>query len=644
MSKPKRIIQGRSEIEVLRDAEARYRTLFQGIDEALCIIQMIFDQDGKPVDYRFLEANPSFEKQTGLVDVLGKSMRELAPLHEEYWFETYGKVALTGESVRIQKRAEQLQRWYDLFAFRIGAPENRHVAVLFNDITERKLADMKLRESEAKFSKAFQAAPALISISSLAAGDYLDVNEEFLRTLGYQRDEVVGHSSRELGIWETPGDRDRMIAMLRENRKVRNFGTHLRSKSGSLISGLISTEIIGIAGEECLLIITRDITELRKIEEERTRLSLIVESSDDAIIGKTLEGFITSWNRGAERIYGYSAREVTGRHISLLAPPEFPDEIPRILDKLRQGEAIERLETNRVRKDGRIIPVALTVSPIKDEAGRIVGASTIARDISERKQAEQEILRLNADLAARAAELESANRDLEGFNYTVAHDLRQPLNVINGYCQAIEMRCGDKLQQECAEFVRGAYDATLRMNGLIEALLNFSRLGRIEPKRAPVDLSGLAGVAAAELRLSEPVRRVDFRIAAGVQVEGDAELLRVVLDNLLGNAFKYTRSREEAVIEFGATLREGSQVCFVRDNGTGFDMAHGAQLFVPFQRLPGSEEFRGFGVGLATVERIIRRHGGSVWAEGEPGRGATFFFTLGAGQDQPGVPDGGAIQ
>jgi len=249
-------------------------------------------------------------------------------------------------------------------------------------------------------------------------------------------------------------------------------------------------------------------------------------------------------------------------------------------------------------------------------------------DITERKQAEEEIKRLNVSLAARAADLENANMELEAFNYTVAHDLRNPLNVISSCCQVIRELCGDRLDEQCSGYLRDAYDGTLRMNRLIEALLNFSRLGQVEPHREMVDLSALAQEVVMLLRMSEPGRQVDFRTTGGIVVSGDASLLRVVLENLLGNAWKFTGRREGAVIEFCVAESAGKSVYCVRDNGTGFNMADVNRLFVPFQRLPGSEECRGSGIGLATAERIIRRHGGRVWAEGEPGKGATFYFTL----------------
>ena len=230
----------------------------------------------------------------------------------------------------------------------------------------------------------------------------------------------------------------------------------------------------------------------------------------------------------------------------------------------------------------------------------------------------------------KSIELEDANRELEAFNYTVAHDLRKPLTAINGYCQLIREMYGDKLDEKCNGYIHEAYDGTLSMNRLIDALLNFSRMGHVEPRREALDLSAMAHEVAAELKLAEPARRVTFLIADGVGAEGDAPLLRVVLDNLLGNALKYTGMREEAVIEFGTTEVDKKPAYYVRDNGAGFDMADANKLFIPFQRLPGASACRGFGIGLATVERIIRRHSGKVWADGETGKGAKFYFTLGS--------------
>jgi signal transduction histidine kinase len=248
---------------------------------------------------------------------------------------------------------------------------------------------------------------------------------------------------------------------------------------------------------------------------------------------------------------------------------------------------------------------------------------------SDELQAQREELAVaNEKLQAHTAELEAVNIELEAFNYSVAHDLRQPLNTISLSCQALKLICGDRLDEQCLGFIDCCDKGTLSMNRLIEALLRFSQMGHVEPSRDKVDLSALAQEVVTSLKQTEPDRQVDFRIAAGIAVTADANLLRSVLENLLGNAWKYTGKRQEAVIEFGAEEIDGKTVYFVRDNGAGFDNADTEKLFLPFQRLPGTEEFRGFGIGLATVERIIRRHGGRMCAEGEPGKGATFYFTL----------------
>jgi light-regulated signal transduction histidine kinase (bacteriophytochrome) len=279
-------------------------------------------------------------------------------------------------------------------------------------------------------------------------------------------------------------------------------------------------------------------------------------------------------------------------------------------------------------QDGKERWVAARGRMFFDETGRAVRFVGTTLDISERKHAEKKIEELDTNLAERAGELALANQELEAFNYTVAHDLRNPLNVVSSYCQVIRELCGNQLDMKCKEYLQEAYNGTLRMNRLIGDLLKFSQLARAELHRETIDLSAMAWAVIAELKQAEPGRRVEFRIADGVGADGDANLLRVVLDNLLGNAWKYTAKREKAVIEFGLTKIDGKAAWFVRDNGEGFDMADSEKLFTPFQRLSGTTEYKGFGIGLATVERIIRRHGGRIWAEGEPGNGATFYFTL----------------
>jgi signal transduction histidine kinase len=270
-------------------------------------------------------------------------------------------------------------------------------------------------------------------------------------------------------------------------------------------------------------------------------------------------------------------------------------------------------------------PLFVQIEAVADASGQECRAALI--DISDRRQLEAKLDILHADLADHAAQLEEANIELEAFNHSVSHDLRTPLTAINGYCQIIQELCGAGLDENCKEYIREMFEGTLRMGRLIDTLLDFSRVNRVEIRRDKVDLSKMAEEVALELKLAEPERQVTFRIAGGITADGDRGLLRVVLDNLLGNSWKYTGNREEAVIEFGVTAIDGQPACFIRDNGPGFEMADAGKLFIPFQRLPGTNA-KGHGIGLATVERVVRRHGGRVWAEGETGKGATFFFTL----------------
>jgi PAS domain S-box-containing protein len=256
----------------------------------------------------------------------------------------------------------------------------------------------------------------------------------------------------------------------------------------------------------------------------------------------------------------------------------------------------------------------VTKGPLRDE-GRVVGVFGVARDISARKRAE--------------AALEDANRELEAFSYSVSHDLRAPLRALDGFSLAVLEDHGEALPEDGRDYLVRIRAAAQRMGRLIDDLLALSRVSRSELRRSSVDLSKLAGEILAELRSQDPERVVDAEVAAGLVATADLGLSRALLENLLGNAWKYTSKRERARIEFGEEVRgDGVRAYFVRDDGAGFDMTYAHKLFTAFQRLHAAEEFQGTGIGLATVNRIVRRHGGRVWAEGAVGRGATFHFTL----------------
>lgn len=365
---------------------------------------------------------------------------------------------------------------------------------------------------------------------------------------------------------------------------------------------------------------------------ERQLRSAIVEFSDDAIIGISLDGVITSWNQAAERMFGYLAEDVMGKAFHILAPPAYHAAEATVLVAISRGEAIKHYETERLHKDGRLLTVSITTSPIRDKEGQVVGASKIIRDVSERKRAEQEIQRLNADLerrvVERTAELSAANQELDSFAYAVSHDLRAPVRAINGFSQALIEEYGQAIPNEGLEYLTQIGIATGKMVELIDGLLVLSRSTRGDMQHDAIDLSALAQQQLADLSRRDPRRRISMHIEAGMKARGDSRMIEAMLRNLLDNAWKYTAHTEAASIRVYSELRDGVRFFCVADNGAGFSMAYANRLFQPFQRLHRQDEFPGIGIGLATVKRIVHRHGGRIDAHGEPGKGAVFGFTL----------------
>jgi PAS domain S-box-containing protein len=303
-----------------------------------------------------------------------------------------------------------------------------------------------------------------------------------------------------------------------------------------------------------------------------------------------------------------------------------PCEGCHLLLSLHDG-MIHRREVSTIWQNGPR-HVEIIASPLRDYAGNIIAGIEMVRDITKRKQTENEIRKLNMDLSQQAAELAAANKELEAFSYSVSHDLRTPLTRIYSSSQALMDGYSPCFDENGTFFVRTINDACEQMEELIESLLTLSRVANNEINREEVNLSMLAKEIANVMQQVEPERRVVFDINPQVTAHGDSPLLKVVLENLLGNAWKFTRMRDDARIEFGVAEVAGERVYFVRDNGAGFDMKNAANLFKPFQRLHNPAKFPGTGVGLATVQRIIQRHGGRVWGEGTVDQGAVFYFTL----------------
>lgn len=376
------------------------------------------------------------------------------------------------------------------------------------------------------------------------------------------------------------------------------------------------------AAVEGALAALRMARELQAQQDHIGKLSMAVEQCPCSIVIADPHGAIEYVNPKFTELTGFTAVEVLGTDLRSLQK-----DAPEIWSALAAGREWHG-ELEGVRKDGALFHESTSISPVFDQSGRNCHIVAVQEDITPQVKSAREIEKLNRDLSARAGDLEVANRDLEGFSYTVSHDLRAPLTNINGYCQIILELYGDTLDEQCKEFINVIYSETINMNQLIRTLLDFSRVTRSQLHSTPVDLSEMVSLVAAGQQLREPERRMKFTIAPGIRAEGDPDLLKVVLENLISNACKYSGNQEQALIEFGETRLSGERTFFVSDNGAGFDMAFADKLFSPFQRLHSDREFKGFGIGLATVQRIVQRHGGRVWAEAEVGKGATFYFTL----------------
>jgi PAS domain S-box-containing protein len=378
---------------------------------------------------------------------------------------------------------------------------------------------------------------------------------------------------------------------------------------------------------EGAVLVFRDVTSRRRAEETSRLLASIVESSGDAIVAKDLSGIVTSWNPSAERMFGYSAAEIIGQPISTIAPPERVNEMRGILESIRKGERVENYETIRRTKAGELINVSLTVSPVKDSLGRVIGASKIARDITGRVKNAQRLARLNADLQRTNENLARSNEDLERFAFVASHDLQEPLRMITVYSQLLVKMYSDGVDARAAAFVSNIVGGTQRMRELLSDLLAYTEVGaELDQPVETVDLNAVLNNVLENLKVtiansgavitSEPLPAISVYEAH----------LMPLFQNLIENAIKY-RGAEAPRIHIAA-LQDHNEARFsISDNGMGIEEEYYDKIFIAFKRLH-SKTIPGTGIGLAICQRVVKRYGGRIWVESKPGVGSTFHFTL----------------
>jgi PAS domain S-box-containing protein len=433
-------------------------------------------------------------------------------------------------------------------------------------------------------------------------------------------------------MWPVMGN-ERPVGTIIQVTETAQFHQTMLALNEALVLGSVRQHELAHASETMNAQLQKEITVRKKAEAALLLLAAIVESSDEAIIGNDLNGIVTSWNRGAERLFGYAPGEIVGTSITRLLPADRREEENHILAKISQGESVEQFETVHQSKDGLLIDLSVTASPIRDARGKIIGMSKVARNIGERKAAEAKILQLNAELeqrvADRTAKLQAANEELGAFSYSVSHDLRAPARHMLGFVDTLQKDAGPSLSENNLGLLAKISEKAKRMVQLIDDLLDFSRVGRAELKKTKVNLGRLVEETVADFEEETKRRNIAWKIQPLPEVSADRALLRMVLVNLISNAVKFTGTRAEAKIEIAcAPGGEGETVICIRDNGAGFDPEYAHKLFGVFQRLHSRDEFEGTGIGLANVQRIIQRHGGRTWAEGVVDQGATFYFSL----------------
>lgn len=363
----------------------------------------------------------------------------------------------------------------------------------------------------------------------------------------------------------------------------------------------------------------RLLEEQKRAEEALAQLAIIVQSSGDAIISKKLDGTITSWNPGAERTFGYTALEAIGQPMSMIFPQEKMVEESQIMERIREGTELGHFETERVRKDGARLNVSISVSPIRDTSGRVVAASTIARDVTESKQVEAQMRRM-------MTELERSNQELGQFAYVASHDLKEPLRAVTSCVQLLRKGYSEKLDGRGLEFVDHAVDGAKRMQRLIDGLLSFSRLEQ-DSELQSLDFASPVQQACENLGTAIAEGKVRIHVGPLPTLKCHGAQMVQLFQNLIGNAVKF-RGEGSAEVWISAERKEGDWTFSVRDNGIGFEPEFNERIFGLFQRLHTRRKYSGTGIGLAICKKIVERHQGRIWAESRPGCGATFFFTL----------------
>jgi PAS domain S-box-containing protein len=460
----------------------------------------------------------------------------------------------------------------------------------------------------------------IIGVIDINTMKFEEVNQAFTTILGYGPEGIEGTA---VDFFLSDEDRNFVRSLKSKDKERMSFETRVYCKDRSL--KWLQWNVVVKDGK--WFINARDITLVKQVERIRDSLATIVKQSNDAIYIHDEGGMVITWNKGAEAIYGYTENEALRMKIWNIIPEYLHAETQQLIDKVQSGSGFSTLETKRITKHGKMVDVLFSSALIADPGSADKSFSITERDITQHKIAAEQIMQLNKDLRNNVMQLEATNKELESFSYSVSHDLRSPLRSLMGYSQILGEDYADKIDDEGKRLLSVIQRNAMKMNSLIDDLLEFSRLGKKEIGREQVNMAGIVDQLIDETKSSAD-NKVEFNVDELPDVFGDQSLIAQVWTNLISNAVKYSGKKSDPKVSIGSYADNGNIVYFVKDNGAGFDMEYADKLFGVFQRLHKKEEFDGTGIGLAIVHRVIVRHGGKVWAEGKVEEGATFYFSL----------------
>jgi len=611
-------------MNALDESEKNYLYLIKGATDPVIIVQ----------DGLVKRVNPQLSLLSGfsLEEILGKPFADFVlpadlPKVMSFYDRRMGgdDSRFTYETSIIKKDGGRLE--VEASTTSITLNGKRAILVFMRDITERKQNEEMIRESERVYRALFEQANDAVFRLGLD-GSYLDANQKAADMLGCTREELIGMSFRDFVVAEEHSDSERRLRALLAGEELPVYGRVFRKKSGERIGVEMNVALVrdNEGNPKFLQSIIRDVTERKRAEaairESEEKFRSIVEHAHDGIFIVDLEGKIIFANAQVLRLLkANSVDDILGVNAySFVADKTLVNAKAGLEAVVRDGVAKD-VELTVLRQDGTEIQVELTGSLIRDTLGNPISVLAMARDISERKRYEEDLERSFDQLAA-------MNKELEAFSFSVSHDLKAPLRHIKGFSEIIDYEYSDKLDEFGREAIKAVSNSAAKMQKIIDSLMQLSRSTNVELNRSEVDLSAMVSELFEEKRHINPDRSADIVVEPGLVAKCDANLMKVALENLVGNAWKYTGKQTQPSIEFGISKRNGHNTYFIKDNGVGFDPAKADNLFMPFQRLATDSEFEGTGIGLSTVQRIIHKHSGLIWAEGKPGEGATFYFTL----------------